>query len=39
MYDVILVFDDVTSQIIDGSTSQIKTNGLNFTCWEFHAFR
>ena len=32
LYDVILVFDDITIQIIDGSTTQIKTNGLNFTC-------
>ena len=31
-YEVILVFDDVTSQIIDGSKSQIETNGQNFTC-------
>ena len=32
LYDVILVFDNVTNKIIDGSTSQIKTNGQNFTC-------
>ena len=35
LYDVILVFDDVASQIIDGSSSQIKTNSLTFLAESF----